>query len=1060
MRLSGTNSLLFILGLMASGPLHPSAYGQTNGGGNEFFESKVRPLLISQCYSCHSDQSKTAQGGLRLDSRAGLVKGGSRGNAFSGDSPEKSLLVRAVQYSDPSLQMPPKGKLSEEQVAILLEWVKKGAVWPQGDKPKPSPGTVTAFDLKERAKHWAWQPPRLGLVPQVKEPTWGRNPVDAFLMASLEKQGIKHAEPADRRTLIRRLTYDITGLPPTVAEIHAYLEDKSPNSYEKLVDRLLASPHYGERWARHWLDLVRYAETDGHEWDQAKQGAFQYRDYLIRAFNADVPFNLFVSEHLAGDLLPTPRINPTDGFNESILATGFLWLGSSKHSPVDFCDDQAERIDNQIDVIGKAFLGLTLGCARCHNHKFDAISSRDYYGLFGFLKSTRSAICSVAPPIPATALAALVNTSASAQKQIRTALSEELVRPFEASRAFWRDRLAMARNTPTSSLYPIAILCDPKSKFTTSEFQQRKQQIRDSWLQQSVRTDRENAACHWLPGIGSDKFANGWSATGDAFGSGPHILPYVYVGSGNGTAGQAVYPAHSAFGGALSEKMSGTLRSPTFVIGANQIHYHTAGKNARIRLVVEGYVRKPIEIIYGGLSLDINGGGPLVWQNQDVSQYKGHRAYVEFITEGSGYIAVDRVGLSDASPPSDAPDPAIMRALIDSRVDSVSSMTNAFCALMSRAATVLTSQHSLPVGEAQDLSPLLCELLKDQSIPQSASAAIAQRAEIEREIPVFAPALASADGTGETSHVYLRGSYKTQGPLAPRRFLEVCDREPSVESNETSGRLTLAQRLTASSDPLLARVIVNRVWQHHFGEGIVRTPDDFGVKGDRPTHPELLDWLAVQFTSKRGPYACDWSLKKLHRLMLLTLAYRMSSQAEPNADARDPQNRLLHKMPLRRLEAEAIRDGILTVSGRLDRTICGAPVMPNLNAYTPGRGAPNSGPLDGGGRRSIYISVRRNFLVPLFLAFDYPVPVTTIGHRTVSNVPAQALALLNNPFVVEQSNVWAKRALTEQKDPTARINSLYEAAFARLPSSAERAVSLAFLADPDRQYGGDEQRAL
>ena len=342
-------------------------------------------------------------------------------------------------------------------------------------------------------------------------------------------------------------------------------------------------------------------------------------------------------------------------------------------------------------------------------------------------------------------------------------------------------------------------------------------------------------------------------------------------------------------------------------------------------------------------------------------------------------------------------------------------------------------------------------------------------------------ALAAADGTGEDEHVHLRGNYRTLGPEAPRRFLEACGGSPLPGPAAGSGRLLLAARMTAATNPLFARVIVNRLWQHHFGEGIVRTPDDFGVMGQPPTHPELLDWLASVFvqeaktagaevkseakagaktsgaganhSSYAAAYACSWSLKKMHRLMALSSAYRMSSQPEATAEAADPQNKLLHRMPVRRLEAESIRDAILAVSGKLDPKLYGPSVMPHLTAFTIGRGAPASGPVDGAGRRSIYLSIRRNFPIPMLTAFDYPVPTTTIGHRTVSSVPAQALTLLNDPFVVEQAGVWAKRVLAEPGESAWRVEMLYETAFSRPPSPSEREAALAFLTQQG-QTGG------
>ena len=339
-----------------------------NPQGVEFFEKRIRPLLVNQCFACHSSDKKK-KGGLLLDSRAAALKGGDTGPAFVPNKPEDSLLIKVIGYED-DVKMPPRGKLSAEQIADMTAWIKMGAPWPGGE----TTATIdTSFDLQKRKEHWAFQPIKQNAAPHVKDAAWPRNDIDRFILAKLEAKGLQPAKPADKRTLLRRITFDLTGLPPTPAEIDAYLSDESPCAYESVVERLLASPAYGERWARHWLDLVRYAETYGHEFDVDMAESYHYRDYVIRAFNADVPYDRFVTEHLAGDLLPQPRRHPVEKFNESIQATAFWFLGEEKHSPVDLRVDGADRRDNQIDVFAKTFLGLTVSCARCHDHKFDAI---------------------------------------------------------------------------------------------------------------------------------------------------------------------------------------------------------------------------------------------------------------------------------------------------------------------------------------------------------------------------------------------------------------------------------------------------------------------------------------------------------------------------------------------------------------------------------------------------------------------------------------------------------------------------------------------------------------
>ncbi|MDA2931102.1 DUF1549 domain-containing protein, partial [Acidobacteria bacterium AH-259-O06] len=353
----------------------------------EFFEKKIRPVLANNCFKCHGEEKQESR--LRLDHLAGILKGGNKGPAIVTGNPDESRLLKAIRYQDPDLQMPPGYKLKDQEIADLTEWVKRGAPWPEHVKSKPEVTGKKEFDLEERAEHWAFQPLKQQALPPVKNVDWPQSPIDYFILAKLEAQGLFPAKPTDKRTLLRRVTYDLIGLPPTPAEIEVFLADDSPQAYHKVVERLLGSSHYGERWGRHWLDLMRFAETDGHEFDQDKPNAHRYRNYVIRAFNEDIPYNQFAVEHLAGDLLEKKRLNLANSHLESPLGTGFYHLGEVLSRPVDSVRAKADRIDNQIDVIGKAFLGLTISCARCHDHKFDPVSTEDYYALAGFLHSSR-----------------------------------------------------------------------------------------------------------------------------------------------------------------------------------------------------------------------------------------------------------------------------------------------------------------------------------------------------------------------------------------------------------------------------------------------------------------------------------------------------------------------------------------------------------------------------------------------------------------------------------------------------------------------------------------------
>lgn len=977
--------------------------------GTEFFERKVRPILVEHCLKCHGSDKK--KGNLLLESRAGLLKGGDSGPAFNPSNPEKSLLVRAVRYTDDVLRMPPRSRLDDEQVAALTAWVRMGAPWP-ADPPRGAGNTAhPLFDLRERLRHWAWQPMKDPQLPKVVRADWPRSPIDRFILAGLEASGLAPAPEADRRTWLRRVTYDLIGLPPTPVEIDAFLHDETPAAYEKVVDRLLASPHYGERWARHWLDLVRYAETGGHEFDVDYPLAYRYRDYVIRAFNEDVPYDQFVLEHVAGDLLPRPRLHPVEGFNESILGTGFWFLGESIHSPVDVKADEAQRIDNQIDVFGKTFLGLTIACARCHDHKFDAITTKDYYALTGYLESSRFQRASFNMSTP--------------RSQETGAISTELIR--------------LRRQTQTAAKAQLAASLEYLLASVPSQHELLE------------RLKRQAARPADLPGKPFTDFRkgslDGWFATGDAFSIGSIHGVEIHAGTDPG------HPAYTLFGpggvdsGLISERLHGVLRSPTFVIQSKKIFYHVAGRQGRINVIVDGYqqIRNPI---YGGLTLQIDHGDRLEWRAQDLSMWLGHRAYIELLDEGPGYLAVDQIRFGDGDLPPTVPN-AVLAELSDNGAASSPRLNQLLRQIISQWRSN-SLQNQPDATERIELLNALLRLVPASEVVQRSptlAACLNQMAEWEARLPNPEYAMAMTDGTAWNESVYIRGNHQNLGAQVPRRFLEALG--GSAATSQYSGRLELAQEMIAPSNPLLPRVLVNRLWQHHFGAGIVRSPDNFGVLGERPTHPELLDWVASEFIRRK------WSIKAMHRLMVLSSTYRMASHVDAASEQRDPQNRLWHRLPVRRLEAECIRDALLAVSGRLDRRMYGHSIPPFLTPHMAGRGRPTvSGPLDGDGRRSLYLQVRRNFLTPLFLAFDYPIPFTTIGRRSVSNVPAQALALMNNPFVAQQAQRWGQLIAAEPSlTPEQRVIQAYVMAFGRQPAAAEIANAISFVDEQSRQYG-------
>lgn len=999
---------------------------QGNASSAEFFEKKVRPLLADQCFSCHGVDVKNPMGGLKMSGRDALLKGGMHGAAIVSGEPEKSLLIRAVKHGSGAAAMPPSGKLTSEQVGVLEEWIRQGAVW--NATPKNA-GSIKTFDIKARQKHWAWQPIKRTVPLTIKDKAWAKNPVDAFVRAKLDANGLKPAPFADRRTLIRRVTFDLTGLPPTPDEIHAFLNDTSPNAWEKVVNRLLASPHYGERWARHWMDLVRYAETDGHEFDFDKPGAFQYRDYLIRAFNADVPFNQFVQEHVAGDLLPNPRRNPKNGWNESLVATAFWWLGEGKHSPVDLQTDEAERIDNQIDVFSKAFLGLGVACARCHDHKFDAISTKDYYALSGFLKSSRYQVADIQPSLTDAKRQELHRFAAQMQTQIAAKFAPQLSElPLTAEFVL----LPVAGETPEAFR--------TRREARVAELKRKTADAQTALSKSIVFADFRKP----------ETFAQ-WSRTGEAWDMTPTHGVILRVDPEKSEKITGAIGSGFAYSATVSDGLTGVLRSRSFVLSKPNVLFRVAGRNAKINLIIDGFQRIQYPI-YGGLTLNVNTADRVQWLSINVAKWIGQRAYIECSDNGAGYLALDKILFSDSNAPPDAPNALLLAALDDAKLLTWADYQEEMKSAIAQAGLAWQNGILNQVADSRPTAELLDALLPKLAPSPELAALTASVRDRAKLVPAPVSVIALCDGTAENDAVHLRGNYKTLGSVVPRRFLESCGGTRIPPPSEGSGRLKLAQQMTDAANPLLARVIVNRLWHHHFGRGIVATPDDFGMLGERPTHPELLDYLASELVRQK------WSLKAMHRQILLSQTYKQSSRrADARTEERDPQNALLHRMPIRRMEAEVLRDSLLAVSGRWDKTLYGQSVMPYLTEFMEGRGRPaSSGPLDGAGRRSIYLSVRRNFLTPFFLAFDYPVPFSTIGRRTVSNVPAQALALMNNPFVMEMAKVWANSLVKSPLTPEQRIDQMYETAFGRLPSSIERTDALQFLSDQAKAYNSND----
>ena len=963
----------------------------------EFFEKEVRPLLVEHCYECHSGKSKKLQAGLRVDSRNAMLKGGDSGPALIASKPEESSLIQAVRYD--GFEMPPKGKLPSKEIEVLTKWVAMGAPWPT-EQPSADGPDREAFDWQKRkAEHWVWQSIQNPTRPTVVSVDWPQSDIDFFILSSLEKAGLKPTVQADKYALVRRLYLDIIGLPPTPEQVQQFVSNDTSTGTEQLVDHLLASPHFGERWGRHWLDLVRFAESRGHEFDNDAPYAYQYRDYVIRALNADVPYDQFVREHLAGDLLTSPRLNATEHFNESILGTGFWHLGEWVHSPVDIRKDESDRFDNMIDVMSKTFLGVTVSCARCHDHKFDAISTEDYYSLAGFLQSSDyREVAFDAIEHNRTIGTQLAELDKSYRDKIQTLLEKAVPTSIQELNQSAKEAHSQATSSDLGDKVIVDYAkTDPSMFFADGEiFGKRSRYAGEMSLATSdgkARIDfarTSSAAC--------DSFWNGFKKQ------------------------EANSPNQMSSIGKLP-RSGRTLRSPTFTLRDGKVDCQILGQG-HVVACVDSH-RLLAGPLHGETVRAIPKGDGFQWVTLNLSRYVGHRLHLEFTPDVDTLMEVQIV-IQGASP--------------------------------EQLKAIEAWQAKIADQIAVTAKSIDSELQKDKNTADSVNSLVESwakaRSELQKQIRTTSRvAMSMMDGTGENEHILIRGNSSNPGRLVARRFLAAVDGPEPLTIEHGSGRLALADRINAVTNPLSSRVIVNRIWHHLMGRGIVPTTDDFGFLGQRPSHPELLDHLATKFL------ADGRSIKKMIRYVVLSKTYQLGSKPDSVSLQQDPKNEFWHFHPPKRLEGETIRDTLLSISGRLDATMYGPSVKVYLSSFMDGRGRPGqNGPLDGSNRRSIYLEVRRNFLSPMFMAFDTPTPFSSMGRRNVSNVPAQALILMNDPLVAELAKAWAQRTISavpmnEGDSPDARIRSMVMTAFAREASEPELAVARAFLDRHGRENG-------
>ncbi len=763
--------------------------------GIAFFEKKIRPVLVDKCYSCHSAKAEKLRGELRLDTRAGTRKGGTRGPAVVPGDPKESYLLLAISHKDEVLKMP-KVKLADDVIADFETWIKMGAPDPRDDA-----ATIvkSAIDIEKGRQFWAFQPPKKAAPPKVKDTKWAHSDVDRFLLAGLEAKNLKPVGDADKRTLLRRVYYDLIGLPPSPEEIEAFVNDQSPQAFEKVVDKLLASPQFGERWGRHWLDIARFGESSGKNVNFAYPHAWRYRDYVIAAFNSDKPYDQFVKEQLAGDLLPAANEKEKA---EHEIATGFLAIGPKDHNERSALQFQMDVADEQIDVMSQAFLGITIGCARCHDHKFDPIPQKDYYALAGIFRST-----------------------------------DTMYGTFR-----------ILQNNHPSSLIRL-----------TPEMEQTK--------------------------------------------VGTH----------------------------LSDTRKESLKK----------------------------------------------------QLDDLKKERDD--------------------------------------LIKKR-DTTGVNQNQFIRLNIQMATV---QDQLDAYDAEGEPKQLAMGVRDRF------------------------------GRGTDSRIYTRGEIDKPGDVAPRGYVQVLSKTP-VKIRSGSGRLEIADAIASKDNPLTARVMANRVWLHLFGRGLVTSADNFGAAGQKPSHPELLDYLAVTFMDD------GWSVKKLVRRLVLSRAYQMDSRYDAKNHEVDPDNVYVWRMAKKRQDAESLRDGMLAVSGQLDLTPPkGSPVYRGGGESFIGQGGfgrGGFGPQQQPVTRSVYLPAIRNQTPEALALFDFPETSMVMSERPTTTIPAQGLYLLNNPWVIRQSEAAAGKLLAKEGSDAERIKEGYLRFFGRPPSDKESKAALTFLERYEKSATGAAKR--
>ncbi|QDU49934.1 PSD1 and planctomycete cytochrome C domain-containing protein [Gimesia panareensis] len=887
----------------------------------EFFEKEIRPVLVKRCYACHG--AKKQEASLRLDSHAWMMKGSDTGAAVVPGDPLKSRIIQVIQYHDDDSQMPPSGKMPPQEIAALTRWVKMGTPWPYSENDAKAVPTNGAYDYETLSRsHWAFQPITKPAIPPIKDQQRTVSPVDHFVIAKLEEKGLSLSPAVDKRKLIRRASIDLTGLPPTYEEVEAFANNTDPQAYEKLVDRLLASPAYGERWGRHWLDVARYADTKGYVFTSERRYpySYTYRDYVIRAFNEDLPFNQFILEQLAADQLDRK------GDDRSLAALGFLTVGRRYRGNIH------DITDDRIDLVSRGLLGLTASCARCHDHKFDPVPTKDYYSLYSVFVSSyepeEKDLPLIGKPKSDKAYEKYQEERAKRQQKVDDYIHAEADK-FRAN----------ARLTVGEVLQAVAekqnlAQGDEKPQYAKEAPHRRYVDLWRAFLARSMKTQR------------------------------------------------SVFAPWSEFAG-LKKQKGDFARQASELIQKLAKQEAETDPNKRInRLVIHALKNNPPESMY------------------DVCRVYGD-VFKE--VEQAWLKAVADAAKAKKPAPEKLDDPAaeeLRQILYHPETPTASS-----------DAEVQNMFNRAQRNRIRQLEKELATL--DVTSPGAPPRAMVM---LDKDKPV-------------TSFVHLRGNPGRRGDKVPRQFFRILAGEDRQPFQQGSGRLELAKSIASRDNPLTARVFVNRVWMHHFGEGLVRTPSDFGVRSDPPSHPELLDYLASRFMDE------GWSVKSLHKLIMLSATYKQGAQENPEAILVDSDNRLLWKHVPRRLGFEAMRDSILFVSGQLSDDREGRGFVIDKMPTDP--------------RRTVYSFIDRNNLPNVFRTFDFANVESSTAERPYTTVPQQALFAMNSPLLLEQSALLVKdldlEKITADKGMEEAITRLYQRVLARKPEKEEIELGKQFL---------------